>query len=264
MFVDDDVELPFATFRQLLATIKQADEKVMVVGGIYPARSFPPDPILHQVNGHGAFWKWKRNTIFEVTGTIGTGCMMIKTEVFDHISEPWFKTVDEDDCQITDDAYFCDKVRDAGYKILADAHVICAHWDNATQTRFEIPDDSYPMIPVGKEEILKDLPEGWMAMVELDWLTDRAREFRKIVEVGSFLGRSAIAMARSTEGEVWAIDDFKGPRTARDGDRVKLSVKPEQLFEDVPEECRERVQPALHPDRSCRLFHPACRMAERQ
>src|SRR5205807_1059104 len=75
IMVDDDVEVPIGAFRQLLQTIKQADEKVMVVAGIYPSRANPPEPIVYQQNGHGAFWRWKRNTIFEVNSCIGTGCM---------------------------------------------------------------------------------------------------------------------------------------------------------------------------------------------
>jgi len=231
LMVDDDVEVPIGAFRQLLQTMKQADDDVMVVAGIYPSRSNPPEPIVYQQNGHGAFWKWKRNSIFEVKSCIGTGCMFIKMEVFDHISEPWFKTVDEEDRQITDDAWFCDKVIDAGFKILADAHVICAHWDMATQRRFELPDDSYPMIPSGKEEIFKDLPDGWMNSAELDWLTNNAQSRNRIVEVGAFLGRSTVALARSTKGEVWAIDDFRGPRENDEGRPVKLVLKPEQILE---------------------------------
>ena len=229
--VDDDVEIPFGTWRQLMQTMKQADDKVMVVAGIYPARSDPPDPIVYQQNGHGAFWKWKRGDIFEVNACIGTGCMLIKTEVFNHIPEPWFRTVDEEDCQITDDAWFCDRVLDAGFKILADTNVICAHWDNALQKRYELPDDSYPMIPTGKEEIFKDLPDGWMKFAELDWLTTKAKERHRIVEVGAFLGRSTVAMARSTKGEVWAIDDFQGPRVNDEGNKVALELGPDKILE---------------------------------
>lgn len=229
--VDDDVEIPYGTWRQLIQTMKQADEKVMVVAGIYPARSDPPDPIVYQTNGHGAFWKWKRGDIFEVKSCIGTGCMLIKTEVFQHISEPWFKTVDEADRQVTDDAWFCDKVLDAGFKILADANVLCAHWDYATNKRFELPEDSYPMIPRGKEHIYENLPQGWMRASELDWLTDQAKNHHRIVEVGSFIGRSTVAMARSTKGEIWAIDDFKGPRANQEGVPLKIPINPEDILE---------------------------------
>lgn len=228
--VDDDVEIPFGTWEQLISTMKQADENVMVVAGIYPSRRYPSEPIVYQANGQGAYWKWKRGDIFEVNAVIGTGCMLIKTEVFKHIEEPWFKTIDEKDVQVTDDAYFCAQVLQKGFKILADAHVLCSHWNYATNERFDLPDDSYPMIPRGKEEILKDLPEGWMNSEELNWLTDKAKERKRIVEVGSFLGRSTVAMARSTKGEVWAIDDFRGPRAGEAGEPVKLSLTQDEIL----------------------------------
>ena len=47
---------------------------------------------------------------------------------------------------------------------------------------------------------------------ELVWLADRAAEHRSIVEIGSYLGRSTRAMLDNTEGTVYAIDDWKGPR----------------------------------------------------
>lgn len=213
--VDDDVECPLGACRQLLQTIRQADDDVMVVAGIYPSRNASnPEPIVYQTNGHGAFWKWKKNTIFEVTGTIGTGCMMIKTEVFGKIPKPWFKTVDTENGKITDDVWFCERVREAGFKILADAHVICTHWDNATMKPYVLPEDSYPMLPKGKE-FLKDLPDGWMSITELDWLTEQAGRRRRIVELGSYMGRTTMALAHCTKGEVWAIDDFRGLRDTK-------------------------------------------------
>jgi len=151
-FLDDDVEVPYMACRQLMATLKQAADDVMIVGGIYPARQYPTEPIVYRGTGAGPFWRWKKNTIFECD-LIGTGCMLIKTEVFKHLEKPWFKTIDTDNAKITDDAWFCDKVREKGFKILADAHVICKHWDNQAQKAFELPKDSYPFQDVDTTDI---------------------------------------------------------------------------------------------------------------
>lgn len=211
-FVDDDVEVPFGACRQLLRTLKEADPEVCAVGGIYPEKNDPPSPVVYTTNGHGPDWRWKKNTIFEAS-LIGTGCMMVKTEVFSKMEKPWFRDINEGLVNITDDAYFVMKAKEAGYKVLADAHVICFHWDYKTMRRYEIPADSYPMrdieAPPGKEW-MNDLPVGWMSIPELLWLTEQAAQHKKIVELGSFLGRTTIALARSTPGEVYAIDDFRG------------------------------------------------------
>jgi predicted O-methyltransferase YrrM len=45
---------------------------------------------------------------------------------------------------------------------------------------------------------------------ELMWLAGHARQRRRIVEVGSWKGTTAIAMADNTVGEVWAVDTFEG------------------------------------------------------
>jgi hypothetical protein len=142
-FIDDDVQVPFLAARYLLSALKQAPDDVMVMGGIYPCRQNPPEPIVYQGNGVGAFWKWKAGSIFDCT-LIGTGCMMIKAEVFKHLPKPWFKTVDSDLAKITDDAWFCDKVLDAGFRIQAHGGVICHHWDNEHGICYSLPADSYP------------------------------------------------------------------------------------------------------------------------
>jgi hypothetical protein len=153
-FIDDDVEVPYGACRQLLKTLAEAEDDVMAVGGIYPAKRHPFEPILYKTNGHGPHRRWKKDTIFEVS-LIGTGCMMIKTEAFKRIDAPWFKDVDTDTLQITDDGWFAGKLEIAGLKILADAHVLCTHWDYETQTAYRVPDDSYPMLPAGKEDLFK-------------------------------------------------------------------------------------------------------------
>ncbi len=53
--------------------------------------------------------------------------------------------------------------------------------------------------------------EGFMGEeVELPWLACAARGRGCIVEVGSWLGRSTIAMAENTKGKIYAVDTWKG------------------------------------------------------
>jgi hypothetical protein len=75
-------------------------------GGIYYSKQDVPQPVVFEDNGSGAFHDWEPGSVFEVPGFIGTGCLLIKTEVFDKIEPPWFQTVNYPD-KVTDDAFFC-------------------------------------------------------------------------------------------------------------------------------------------------------------
>jgi Methyltransferase domain len=62
----------------------------------------------------------------------------------------------------------------------------------------------------------------WPFEDELRWLAERAATHKRIVEVGSYLGRSTCALAANTPGQVFALDDWYGPRddaAVRDEDR---------------------------------------------
>jgi len=54
--------------------------------------------------------------------------------------------------------------------------------------------------------------QGFMEPDELAWLALQAEKHQRIVEVGSFLGRSTRALADNTPGWVMAFDDWMGPR----------------------------------------------------
>jgi hypothetical protein len=160
-FVDDDVSVPAHAAKALIGTLENADNKSMVCGGIYCAKSLPTEPIVYRGEGVGAFWRWKIGDVFECT-SIGTGCMMIRTELLNHIERPWFKTVDimetvgQPSVQITDDMYFCQKVQAAGFKILADTNVLTTHWEYDRGANkfipYFFPEDCYPMRPVSEDE----------------------------------------------------------------------------------------------------------------
>jgi hypothetical protein len=56
-------------------------------------------------------------------------------------------------------------------------------------------------------------PEGWMVAPELLWLHGQAKGAKRILEVGSWKGRSTHALATGAgkaAGVVWAVDHFRG------------------------------------------------------
>lgn len=68
---------------------------------------------------------------------------------------------------------------------------------------------------------------GWLTLEEGAWLAEQANSRRVIVEIGSCYGRSTRAMADNTEGVVYAVDDWKGPR---DNGRLKVTNDPKAGF----------------------------------
>jgi predicted O-methyltransferase YrrM len=52
--------------------------------------------------------------------------------------------------------------------------------------------------------------EGFTEPEELEWLLERARACRTVIEVGTWKGRSAVALALGCPGHVYTVDHFKG------------------------------------------------------
>jgi hypothetical protein len=148
-FVDDDTVPPIDAARQLIYILDQeaaAGSKVMVAGGIYCAKQTPPTPLVFESSGSGPKWDWKVGDVFDVWG-IGTGCMMINMEIFNHLEKPFFKTTSEVHLVETDDMYFCAKVNKAGFKIKAHGGILCSHWDSKEGVIYTLPKNSYPNQP---------------------------------------------------------------------------------------------------------------------
>lgn len=153
--IGDDTAPPGHALQTLIYRMRQ-DPTLGVVGGIYCSKSEPPAPLVFRGNGRGSYWDWKIGEFFEVDG-IGMDCTLIRTEVFNHLSEPWFKTIYEDQYlegipmveSWTEDLYFCKKViEETDYRIFADSMVMADHWhcwgENDWQV-FRLRSDSPPM-----------------------------------------------------------------------------------------------------------------------
>lgn len=151
-FLGDDVVPPPHALRQLVYRLENNLE-IGVVGGVYCAKADPAAPLVFIGNGAGSYWDWKVGEFFEVTG-LGMDCTLIRTDVFRKVSEPWFKTVDED-AHIdgkpnveawTEDLFFLNKVcKETEYKVYCDASVICDHHDVYGRKVYRLPKDSLPM-----------------------------------------------------------------------------------------------------------------------
>ena len=155
-FLDDDVICPSYTVRRLFNALAQRIPPLnnyAIAAGIYCRKSNPPEPLVYQGDGVGAFWDWKRGQLFDCE-RIGTGCMLIHVPELLKIPKPWFKTSNPSPeelpenyigSMVSDDMHFCKQVRDAGYKILADGGTLPAHYNHNDQKFYTLPPSSHPL-----------------------------------------------------------------------------------------------------------------------
>jgi len=158
LMLDDDNPPPPDALTKLLYVMELSDPDVAVCGGIYVSKQSPPSPLVFQSEQSGPYWRWRIGEVFPCSA-VATGSMMVRVAALDHIPQPWFKDItslDEAhahgwylDCLpgatvlIGDDMFFCRKVREAGYRILAHGGVLPAHWSQDGR-EYRIPEDSYP------------------------------------------------------------------------------------------------------------------------
>src|SRR5208337_3325683 len=137
-----------------------------------------------------------------------------------------------------EDTYFCGKVIDAGYQVLAHGGVLPWHFDPDSKRFYEIPTDSYPMMPREDEYITAPAMsiEGWMTPNELHYLAKSAAVHKEIVEIGSYLGRSTRALCDNTKGHVTAIDDWRGPRDTH------VSLSPAEIKQQFESHLSEHIK----------------------
>ena len=151
-FIDDDVLIPRHAVQALGYVLDQSvEDGTMVSTGIYCTKTYAPAPVIYRDDVPGAFWDWRVNDVFDVDAA-GCGCMLINMKVFDSLEEPYFATTEKYEDQgdgsvltsVSEDIYFCRKVRAAGFKIKAHGAVICPHFNDKDGKFYELPLDSIP------------------------------------------------------------------------------------------------------------------------
>lgn len=115
-FVDDDMILPPDTLERLLAHNKD------IVGGVYLTKYEQQEPVVEYLD------EQRPKDLFKV-GAIGTGCLLIKTEVFKKVPQIWFNYEwnANGSVRMSHDWYFCYKARQHGYEIWADPTLDIKH-----------------------------------------------------------------------------------------------------------------------------------------
>jgi predicted O-methyltransferase YrrM len=261
LFIDDDTAPPPHAVQHLMYQLDNSEDDVAVCAGVYMTKSDPPQPTILMSEGTGPHWKWRIGEVFPCYA-IGTGCMMIRASVFEKIEKPWFVDVETPDqarelglltpememgkdlgsidrFMMTDDVYFCRKLNQAGYKVLAHGGVICRHFGQDGKA-YDLPPDSYPVLgrerhaeqmlavlspEVTKLKALYPFPEekpdvGINTMAAPIWsspLTEDAlvklvpRDAKVIVELGTWLGHGALKFAAlAPDAAIICVDHWLG------------------------------------------------------
>lgn len=116
LFIDDDMIFPEDTLERLLAHDKD------IVGAVYNTKYEVQMPVVEYLDD-------QRPTELFKCGAIGTGCLLIKTEVFRKVPQIWFNYVwnPNGSVKMSHDWLFCHKAREYGYDIWADPTLEVKH-----------------------------------------------------------------------------------------------------------------------------------------
>lgn len=111
LFLDDDMRVPMGTLMLMLK--RQVD----IIGANCARREYPPAPTAKGFDNELIYTR-EGSTGIEEVRSVGTGIMLIKTDVFKGINAPWF--CEDPVKRIGEDVWFCNQAREAGYKIYID------------------------------------------------------------------------------------------------------------------------------------------------
>lgn len=173
-WVDDDTIPPSRAICELFYVLSQ-NPKAGICGGIYCTKETPPSPIVFLDFGSGPYWGWTIGDVFKCAA-LGTGCMLVRTSILKNIPKPWFKDtseavlLDQNEKGLpivgregTDDVYFCKKVKQAGYDIIAHGGILPVHIDYSDGDKgYKLPTNSYPVVSYQEklDAVNAGLPEG--------------------------------------------------------------------------------------------------------
>jgi hypothetical protein len=131
MTVEDDTFPPPNALLKLLDLYRNETGK-RVVGGWYPKRSAVREgaPIVVRDGFRQAL---DADGGVHEAYTIPMGCTLFPVRVFADTEFPWFVTTDH----LTQDSFFSQKAREAGYRLLVDTSLRCKHVDRKTGEVFE-------------------------------------------------------------------------------------------------------------------------------
>jgi len=127
-FLDSDIIPPRD------AIIKLMSHNLDIVGGLYYKRMPPVHPAMWRLapkpRPEGKYipiMHFQKGQLIECD-VIGMGCTLIHRRVLERLEQPYFKWTQwwkRDG--VSEDFYFCEKAKEAGFRIYCDTSIICRH-----------------------------------------------------------------------------------------------------------------------------------------
>lgn len=147
LFLDDDIAFHPTMLMQLLA------HNLDIVSGLYLMRNYPHQPIIFQsADSEGrCLHRWLEDGmegLIEIVAC-GLGAVLIKTEVFRKMEEPWIRLGELEKDHWCDDIGFFRRVREVGFKIHCDLSVLVGHnahvtlWPSRIEGKWKTVYNSY-------------------------------------------------------------------------------------------------------------------------
>jgi len=128
--VEDDTFPPPDALVRLMEVMRKNPKAA--VGAYYPKKEKSRQGV-HIIVKNGKRQFMKDNGKVQKAYTMAMGCSIYPIELFMKIPYPWFKTT----ANLSQDSFFSQLVREAGYKLLVDTSVKCKHVDRETGEVFE-------------------------------------------------------------------------------------------------------------------------------
>jgi len=123
LFLDSDMVMPPDLIERLLEHDKN------IVGALAFQRNYPHKPtLLKLVQEPADYMPDEIKGELQETDATGCACLLIKTSVFNKIDHPWFDfSVYKQGQAVGEDIGFCQKAKEAGFKIYVDTELECGH-----------------------------------------------------------------------------------------------------------------------------------------
>ena len=123
LFIDSDMVFEHDAIKRIL----EHDDKE-IVAGLYYRRYSPHQPNITMVRGKKLYipQTFPKKQPFTVFG-VGTGFMLIKSEVFKKIKPPWFNFISFHGQQMGEDISFCHKANQRKIKVWCDPSIYLGH-----------------------------------------------------------------------------------------------------------------------------------------